>query len=60
MLLNGRKILVTGGTGSLGKEIVKQLLYSGTMDKIIVYSRDEYKQAEMRRSIDDSEKKIRY
>lgn len=50
MKLAGSRILVTGGTGSLGKVLVRRLL-SGEMGrpaKIIVFSRDEAKQHEMR------------
>lgn len=36
--------LITGGTGSLGRQLVKDI---GQKDKIIVYSRDEFKQSEM-------------
>ena len=38
-----KKILITGGTGSLGKALIKQIKKIGW--KIIVYSRDEGKQA---------------
>ncbi len=47
---HGKRILVTGGTGSLGRTLVRRLL-SGEMgkpSKIIVFSRDETKQHEMR------------
>lgn len=50
MLLTGKRILVTGGTGSLGQTLVKRLL-TGEMGKparITVYSRDEAKQHYMR------------
>ena len=40
MLLKGKKILVTGGTGSIGSEIVRQLI-SHNPKKIIVYARDD-------------------
>jgi len=46
----GKRLLVTGGTGSLGKVLVRRLL-SGEMGmpaKVIVFSRDEAKQHEMR------------
>src|SRR5450830_1104221 len=48
--LDGKRILVTGGTGSLGKVLVRRLLSNemGTPGKIIVLSRDEAKQQEMR------------
>jgi len=41
--IEGRTILITGGTGSLGKELVKRLKAYNC--KIVVYSRDEGKQA---------------
>jgi FlaA1/EpsC-like NDP-sugar epimerase len=49
-LFDGKRILVTGGTGSLGKALVKRLLGSelGDPQKIIVFSRDEAKQHYMR------------
>jgi FlaA1/EpsC-like NDP-sugar epimerase len=51
-MLTEKTILVTGGTGSLGKVLVKRLLTSelGVPRKIIVFSRDEAKQHEMRMS----------
>lgn len=49
-MLDGKKILVTGGTGSLGKVLVRRLLSGemGTPKKVIVFSRDEAKQHAMR------------
>ncbi len=49
-MLSNSTILVTGGTGSLGKVLVRRLLSGemGTPRKIIVFSRDEAKQHEMR------------
>jgi len=50
MILEGKRVLITGGTGSLGKVLVRRLL-SGEMGKpkkLIVFSRDEAKQHEMR------------
>lgn len=49
-LLEGKRILVTGGTGSLGKVLVRRLLTNkmGKPRKIIVFSRDEAKQHFMR------------
>lgn len=41
-------VLVTGGTGSFGKKMIKVLLEEFHPAKIIVYSRDELKQHEMR------------
>ncbi len=49
-LFDGKRLLITGGTGSLGKVLVNRLL-SGEMgdpEKVIVFSRDEAKQHFMR------------
>ena len=45
--LTGKTILVTGGTGSFGKDLVKKLIEDGQAERIIVFSRDELKQFEM-------------
>jgi UDP-glucose 4-epimerase len=52
MILDGKRILVTGGTGSLGKTLVRRLLSGelGTPKKIVMLSRDEAKQHVMRLS----------
>jgi UDP-N-acetylglucosamine 4,6-dehydratase len=47
--LTGKAILITGGTGSFGKAAVQQILKHGP-EKLIVYSRDELKQHEMRQT----------
>jgi UDP-glucose 4-epimerase len=48
--LEGKRILITGGTGSLGKVLVRRVLSGemGTPGKVIVLSRDEAKQHFMR------------
>ena len=43
-MLNGKTILVTGGTGSFGNQFVTYVLEHYDPKKIIIYSRDEYKQ----------------
>jgi UDP-glucose 4-epimerase len=50
MLLEGKRVLVTGGTGSLGQALVRRLLTGemGRPAKITIFSRDEAKQHEMR------------
>ena len=52
MIFMDKTILVTGGTGSMGKKLVHRLLAGelGTPKKVIVLSRDEAKQHEMRMS----------
>ncbi len=48
MILNGKSILVTGGTGSFGRRFIKACLQKHTgLHRIVVYSRDELKQFEM-------------
>lgn len=50
LVLDGKRILVTGGTGSLGQTLVRRLLTGemGRPAKITVFSRDEAKQHYMR------------
>ena len=43
-MLNNKTILVTGGTGSFGKAFTKYVLEKYDPKKIIIYSRDEFKQ----------------
>lgn len=45
--LNGKNILITGGTGSFGHKFVKTILRNYQPNKLIIYSRDELKQYEM-------------
>jgi UDP-N-acetylglucosamine 4,6-dehydratase/5-epimerase len=52
--LDGKVILVTGGTGSFGKKFIETVLERAKPRKLIVYSRDELKQSEMQ--IDLAEK----
>lgn len=48
MNLNGKKILVTGGTGSFGKEFVSTVLNNfPDVKRVVIYSRDELKQFQM-------------
>lgn len=46
-MFDDRAILITGGTGSFGKQCIRTLLSRYRPKKIIVYSRDELKQYEM-------------
>jgi FlaA1/EpsC-like NDP-sugar epimerase len=50
MPLEGKRILITGGTGSLGKVLVRRILSCemGRPAKVVVFSRDEAKQHYMR------------
>jgi UDP-N-acetylglucosamine 4,6-dehydratase len=47
-LLDGSSVLITGGTGSLGKALVRHLLTEEKVRRIAIFSRDELKQHQMR------------
>jgi UDP-N-acetylglucosamine 4,6-dehydratase/5-epimerase len=56
-MFEGKTLMVTGGTGSFGNEVLKHFL--GTpLKEIRVFSRDEKKQEDMRISINDSKAKF--
>ena len=50
-IINGKTIFITGGTGSFGSAMTKTLLTEYKPKKIIIFSRDELKQYEMKNSI---------
>lgn len=52
-VLQGSSILVTGGTGSFGRAFTRYALDHLDPGRLIVYSRDELKQLDMRRELDD-------
>ena len=52
-MLSGKNILITGGTGSFGKQFVRTILQRYKPNKIIIYSRDELKQFEMAQTFND-------
>ena len=54
----GKSVLVTGATGSFGKEFLRQLLDKNEVEQITVFSRDELKQFEMRTEF--SSPKVKY
>ena len=47
-IFKDKKILITGGTGSWGNELVRQLIYNHNPKEIRIFSRGEHKQVEMR------------
>ena len=60
-MLNGKVILITGGTGSFGKKCTEIILNSYKPKKLIIFSRDELKQFEMAQQFPESKYEcIRY
>ncbi|MBQ6385750.1 MAG: UDP-N-acetylglucosamine 4,6-dehydratase (inverting) [Lachnospiraceae bacterium] len=59
-MLNGKTILVTGGTGSFGHHFVDYVLQHYEPKKIIIYSRDEFKQFIMDNDYKEHRKVLRY
>ena len=51
-MLNQKSILITGGTGSFGTRFTRTLLRRYTPKRIVIFSRDELKQFEMRQQFD--------
>ena len=55
-MLSGKSILITGGTGSFGKEFVKTIVMSRPeVGRLVIYSRDELKQSDMAQMYPESE-----
>ena len=52
-MFDGKKILITGGTGSLGTALTKRLLKTN-VETIRIFSRDEWKQVKMQSEITDN------
>lgn len=61
-MLNGKSVLVTGGTGSFGKKFIKTILNRyPDMKRLVVYSRDELKQYEMAQQLPETKyRQMRY
>ncbi len=55
-MLNGKTILITGGTGSFGHHFVDYVLNHYDPRKVFIYSRDEYKQFVMKNEFKDNPK----
>jgi UDP-N-acetylglucosamine 4,6-dehydratase len=49
--LDGSSLLITGGTGSLGRALVKTLLETSSVSRVVIFSRDELKQLNMRKEL---------
>ena len=61
-MLNNKTVLITGGTGSFGKNCAKYLLRKFKLKKLIIFSRDELKQYHMFNELQDIKKntKLRF
>ncbi|MFA9376886.1 MAG: UDP-N-acetylglucosamine 4,6-dehydratase (inverting) [Lachnotalea sp.] len=59
-MLNNKTILITGGTGSFGNHFVEYVLKHYQPKKIIIYSRDEYKQFMMSNKFKEHGEKLRF
>jgi UDP-N-acetylglucosamine 4,6-dehydratase len=59
--INGKNIFISGGTGSFGKKMLSTLLTHFQPAKIIIYSRDEYKQSLLKEQYNPTQYKcLRY
>lgn len=59
-MLDGKTILITGGTGSFGNHFVEYVLKNYEPKKIIIYSRDEFKQFNMQNKFNKYDDVMRY
>jgi UDP-N-acetylglucosamine 4,6-dehydratase (inverting) len=59
-MLNDKTILITGGTGSFGHKFVEMVFRQYKPKKVIIYSRDEFKQDLMRKEFKAHEKDLRF
>lgn len=59
-MLNNKTILITGGTGSFGNAFTKYILEHYSPKKVIIYSRDEYKQFLMAEKFKEHKKILRF
>lgn len=59
-MLNDKTLLITGGTGSFGKCFTRYILQHYKPKKVIIYSRDEYKQFLMSNELSEYKKKLRF
>lgn len=59
-MLNNKRILITGGTGSFGKAFTKYVLTNYDPKRIVIYSRDEFKQWMMANEFAEYKDKLRF
>jgi UDP-N-acetylglucosamine 4,6-dehydratase len=59
-MINGKTILITGGTGSFGNKLTETILTKYKPKKVLIFSRDEFKQYEMAKEFPTDKYPIRY
>ncbi len=59
-MFDDKAVLITGGTGSFGQKFARYLLENHKPKKVVIFSRDEYKQFEMSALLHEPEHEIRY
>ncbi len=59
-MFNNKNIFISGGTGSFGQKFVETILKKYKPNKLIIYSRDEYKQSEMQNKFIKYSKNLRF
>ena len=59
-MLNNKSILITGGTGTFGRAFTKYVMEHYDPKKIIIYSRDEFKQFHMQNDFKEYASKLRF
>ena len=59
-MLDGKTILLTGGTGSFGKRFIERVFTDHNPQKVIIYSRDEFKQYELKQRFPHLSEKLRF
>lgn len=59
-MLNGETVLITGGTGSFGKAFSRRILEHYNPRKVIIFSRDEFKQWQMKQDFAEHLDKMRF
>jgi len=59
-MIEGKSVLITGGTGSLGQKLTETLFAKAKPREVVIFSRDEFKQFEMAKRFSPSKYPIRY
>lgn len=59
-MINNKSVLITGGTGSFGQKFASRILKDYRPKKVVIYSRDEYKQYLMRKEFSNYDSRLRF